>query len=150
MPYDAEHHHQRSIRLAGYDYNRHGVYFVTICVQGRESVFGEIRAGVMHSNAWGDEIAKGWQTLSERFPYAHVDAFVVMPNHCHALIVIVDDASTNSTGQGDRPALGKVPRLGQVVGYFKYRTAKEINLRRGAPGASRKSSRQPRISASPT
>lgn len=36
-------HSRRSIRLKGYDYSRAGLYFITLCVQNRERLFGEIR-----------------------------------------------------------------------------------------------------------
>ena len=42
MPYNPDIHHRRSIRLRNYDYARAGAYFVTICVQYRECLFGEI------------------------------------------------------------------------------------------------------------
>jgi len=44
---------RRSIRLQGYDYSRAGVYFVTICAQNRECLFGEITDGEMVLNGAG-------------------------------------------------------------------------------------------------
>ena len=35
-------HCRKSIRLKNYDYSSNGYYFVTICVQNREKLFGEI------------------------------------------------------------------------------------------------------------
>lgn len=35
-------HHRKSIRLKGYDYSKTGLYFITIGVQNRECLFGEI------------------------------------------------------------------------------------------------------------
>ena len=49
MVYNPELHHRRSIRLQGYDYAITGAYFVTICTQGRECLFGEVVSGVMIS-----------------------------------------------------------------------------------------------------
>ena len=40
--YNANAHHRRSIRLKGYDYSKEGLYFITICLKNRESIFGEI------------------------------------------------------------------------------------------------------------
>ena len=40
--YNPNIHHRRSIRLKGYDYSQAGLYFITICVQHRECLFGEI------------------------------------------------------------------------------------------------------------
>ncbi|MDU9049570.1 MAG: hypothetical protein Q3M30_12015 [Candidatus Electrothrix sp. Rat3] len=38
-------YHRRSICLRNYDYSQAGAYFVTICVQHRECLFGEITNG---------------------------------------------------------------------------------------------------------
>jgi putative transposase len=45
-----ERHGRRSIRLEGYDYMREGAYFVTICTQGRERIFGVVVNGEMRLN----------------------------------------------------------------------------------------------------
>ena len=56
MKYDSDKHHRRSIRLQGYDYFQAGAYFVTICVQGRASLFGTIVEGEMRPNAAGEMV----------------------------------------------------------------------------------------------
>ncbi len=40
---------RRSIRLQGYDYSQAGAYFVTICTQNRECLFGGVMDGEMGS-----------------------------------------------------------------------------------------------------
>jgi len=42
MPYNPDIHHRKSIRLKEYDYSQEGLYFITICTQNREHLFGEI------------------------------------------------------------------------------------------------------------
>ena len=42
MNYNPAIHHRRSIRLKGYDYSQKGMYFITICVQNRDYLFGRI------------------------------------------------------------------------------------------------------------
>lgn len=42
MKYNPDIHHRRSIRLKGYDYSSAGLYFITICTQNKECLFGEI------------------------------------------------------------------------------------------------------------
>src|SRR5680860_19825 len=39
-------HQRKSIRLKGYDYSKAGLYFISICVQNRECLFGEVRTVV--------------------------------------------------------------------------------------------------------
>jgi hypothetical protein len=50
MKYDHYRHHRRSIRLKGYDYSQAGAYFVTICTQDMECLFGDIDDGAMRLN----------------------------------------------------------------------------------------------------
>jgi hypothetical protein len=38
---------RRSIRLPHYDYAQRGVYFITLCVQHRRSLFGDVIDGSM-------------------------------------------------------------------------------------------------------
>jgi hypothetical protein len=71
---------RRSIRLAGYDYAQGGVYFVTLCTQGRAMFFADERV---------KEIAEQrWLAIPEHSVMADLDEWVVMPNHVHGLIVI--------------------------------------------------------------
>ena len=42
MNYNPNIHHRKSIRLKNYDYSQEGLYFITICTENREKLFGEI------------------------------------------------------------------------------------------------------------
>ena len=44
---------RRSLRLRGYDYSQPGMYFVTICTQGRGLLFGDVVEGKMMVNQIG-------------------------------------------------------------------------------------------------
>ena len=102
MSFSPDIHHRRSLRLSGYDYSAAGFYFVTICVQGWESLFGDIVEGVMEQNAAGKVVADVWMTLPQRFPNVTIDEFTVMPNHFHGIIII--------TNPGQPVAMGNRPR----------------------------------------
>lgn len=86
--YDPEVHHRRSIRLKGYDYAEAGAYFVTIAAQDRLCLFGEVVDGAVVLTEAGTMVRTAWENLSARFPEIALDAFVVMPNHLHGIIVI--------------------------------------------------------------
>ncbi len=110
MTYDPYKHHRRSIRLKGYDYSQAGAYFVTICVNYGQCRFGEIRDGVMHLSPAGEMVIACWNALPERFPNIDLDAFGLMPNHSHGIILIKDTGlNTNN-----HPIA-----LGNIVGAFK-------------------------------
>ena len=79
---------RRSIRLKGYDYSQEGAYFVTICVQNKECLFGEVVDGQMCLNDAGRMVQKWWKELDNKFLNFELNTFVVMPNHFHAIVVI--------------------------------------------------------------
>jgi putative transposase len=156
VQFDRNRYHRRSIRLAGYDYSQAGAYFVTICTYQRELLF---------EDAVLRRVAEAmWQRIPRHFPHVQLDAWVVMPNHVHGIIAIVDDphgrgeasqqspapanqvasAGTGLAGEpvtGDASPLRKRPSgapagsLGAIVGNFKAVTARRINRMRRAPGA---------------
>jgi REP element-mobilizing transposase RayT len=159
MPYDPEIHHRRSLRLRGYDYSQPGSYYVTLCTQGKEHLFGQIVEGEMRRNEWGDHVARCWEWLGQQYPYIDLDEWTVMPNHLHGIIVITDrrggsrtaptntrlivgrggsrTAPTNTrliVGRGaSRSAPTKRKPLGRLVGAFKTVSTDDINQLRGTP-----------------
>ena len=80
--------HRRSIRLKGYDYTQPGAYFITLCTWQRKCLFGEVVKGEMRLNQAGRIVQDAWQLLAPQFPRIRMDAFCVMPNHFHGIILI--------------------------------------------------------------
>ncbi|GBD26328.1 hypothetical protein HRbin30_01660 [bacterium HR30] len=82
------------------------------------------------------EIARHcWLDIPAHFPRAELDAFVVMPNHVHGVIVIVDGRGTPCrapTERFGRPVTGSIPA---VIRSFKSAVTKHINEQRSTPGA---------------
>ena len=143
MPYDPEIHHRRSIRLRGYDYSQPGSYYVTLCTQGKEHLFGQILEGEMHRNEWGDHVARCWEWLGQQYPYIALDEWTVMPNHLHGIIVVAEgrgasrSAPVNNPARFRRGASRSAPTkrkpLGRLVGAFKTVSTDDINQLRGTP-----------------
>jgi len=101
---------RRSLRLRGYDYALPGAYFVTVCVQNRECLFGEIVGGEMRLNDTGRIVANTWLALPDRFPSVGVGAFVVMPDHVHGIIIVADVSRADvSRAQQAAPLRGMEP-----------------------------------------
>jgi len=116
--------YRRSLRLQGYDYAQAGAYFVTICTQNRACLFGEVADGTTRLNPAGQLAATPWNDMPLRFPETDMDAFVVMPNHVHGIIVLPDRAAVVGAplvGARDenRAATRAAPTVGDVVGAFK-------------------------------
>lgn len=78
------------MRLKGHDYSQPGEYFVTICTKNREHLFGEIVDGVMRPSEVGEIVKRCWVDLPIHCPNIQLDEFVVMPNHVHGIIRILD------------------------------------------------------------
>ena len=92
---------RKHIRLKGYDYSQPGEYFVTICTKGQKHLFGEVVNGEMNVNSIGETAMECWSRLPAHFPNVELDEFVVMPNHFHGIVRIMD----NPVGaQKTRPA----------------------------------------------
>lgn len=106
VKYDPLKHHRRSVRLKGYDYSQAGAYFITICAQDRACLFGDVVDGEMRLNEAGRMVLDEWHALPNRFPNVDLDAFFVMPNHVHRIIVIThaDSVGAGLVGAGLVPA----------------------------------------------
>lgn len=118
-------------RLRGYDYAQPGAYFVTICTQHRECLFGDVIEGEMVLNDAGRMVQITWEQIPQWFPTIELDASIVMPNHFHAIVVIVGaplvgaplvDArpvGAHPVDAQDRAGTRPAPTLGAVIGAFK-------------------------------
>jgi hypothetical protein len=79
---------RRPVRLPGFDYSGEGAYFVTICTRNRECLFGAVVDGEMRLNNVDRVVQIVWGGLPDRFAVIELDAFVVMPNHVHGILVV--------------------------------------------------------------
>ena len=130
--YDPTKPHRRSIRLEGYDYANANAYFITICVNERRCLFGDVIADEMRLNDIGQMIETEWKGLVDRFPPVILDQFAVMPNHVHGIVGL---DGTGGRGEADlrplrransekgedqlRPCGTTPDSLGRVVQAFK-------------------------------
>jgi REP element-mobilizing transposase RayT len=91
-------YHRRSIRLKGYDYTQTGAYFVTIVTKDRQYLFGEIVDGKMRSNDAGRIVEQCWLEIPTHFPHVALDAYIIMPNHIHGILWIVETMPVEPVG----------------------------------------------------
>jgi putative transposase len=145
---DVSKHHRRSIRLRGYDYAQAGAYFVTIVTRDRVCLFGEVINGEMRLNDRGGLIHSVWDELPDHYPGVKCDAFIVMPNHVHGIIVLANEGGVGESdvGAGLKPArtglrpttapgaaLNPAPTLSEIIRGFKTFSARRINQLRHMP-----------------
>ena len=77
-----------SARAPFWDYGWNAAYFVTICTHNRMHWFGEIVNGEMILSDIGKIAQQCWLEIPQHFPFVKLDAFVVMPNHIHGILII--------------------------------------------------------------
>ncbi|MBN1294947.1 MAG: transposase [Candidatus Latescibacteria bacterium] len=139
--YNPDHHNRRSIRLTGYDYSQTGTYFITICTQDKECLFGELEDNKMVFNHTGRIVKDSWLWLSTQYEYIELDEYVVMPNHLHGILLITDNSMKSTHGIGSSrggsrtaPTNARRKSVGRLVGAFKTISTKHINEIRNTPG----------------
>ena len=106
-------YNRKTTRKRDYDYAQDGSYFVTICSNARKNLFShipnkqELESASVCLSSIGKVVEKHIKQIHERFPFAHVDAYVIMPNHIHLLISIINS--------GEAPP----KKLSVIIGTFK-------------------------------
>ncbi|MDD3806815.1 MAG: hypothetical protein PHE86_02090 [Candidatus Marinimicrobia bacterium] len=143
MKYNPEEHHRQSIRLKDYDYSQPGAYFVTICTQNQECLFGKIVDGKMVLNECGKITKQCWLDIPNHYSNAELDEFVIMPNHIHGIIIIVGGINVGAIHESPQhesplPPHSTITRrkmlLPKIIGFYKMNSAKQINQIRHMPG----------------
>jgi len=88
-------------------------------------LFGDVTAGKMQLNDAGKIVQAVWGDLPNHYERLELDAFIVMPNHVHGIVVIV--------GAGLKPGPAK-HGLPEIVRGFKTFSSRRINEMRETPG----------------
>ena len=124
MPFDPNLHRRRSIRLPDYDYLQPGTYFVTIVCKDRVLLLTDLVFRAI--------VEEAWLWLADRHDYVTLDAYVIMPNHLHGVLLI-----SNPRRGGSRTAPTQPPPhkpLGRLIGAFTTVSTKQINAMRATSG----------------
>lgn len=114
--FEPERHHRHQFRLKEYDYTSTGAYFVTICTKDKQLFF--------ENESIKKIVKKCWEEIPQHSPNVELDQFVVMPNHLHGIIIIIErrDAiyrvpTTTTTKNIFGPL--RAGSLSVIVGAFK-------------------------------
>ncbi len=75
-------------RFKKWDYTCNGAYFVTIIAHSRVHFFGSVVDGKMSLSTAGQIAMNTWFEIPNQYSFAKLGAFVVMPDHIHAIIII--------------------------------------------------------------
>jgi putative transposase len=98
------------MRLRGYDYSQTGAYFITVCTKDRLLL--------LEPDPVKQMIEHWWEELPSKFPHVELDAFTVMPNHVHGIIVIVSDSAVQQDASPEHPG----EDLPTIMQWFKTMT----------------------------
>jgi len=150
MPEEIINKNRKTIRLKNYNYSSNGVYFVTICIKGKEGLFGNIFNQKMKLSELGKTADNIWMEMQNKFLFIKLDEYIVMPDHIHGIIEIINPCAvgtrfiaskydTNNIKRED--AMNRVPTggmtgknnpmlnpdsLSNVMRWYKGRCAFEI------------------------
>ncbi len=83
-------------RLKEYDYSMPGMYFLTICVNNKKHLLGKIvgcgdfDARKMVLSEYGQILQKYINLMCEKYHHIKINKYVIMPNHFHLILHIID------------------------------------------------------------
>jgi REP element-mobilizing transposase RayT len=138
-------HHHHSIRLPDYDYSQNGAYYITICAYQRQSIFGEIKNNEVILSPIGEVIREEWERTPILRSEIELGAYVIMPNHFHAIVHIFENNDSQSrvvaygyTPLPERPIKTEFRSpsrtIGSLVRGFKASVTTRVNTQRNTPG----------------
>ena len=120
---------RKTTRLKAYDYSAPGYYFLTLCTKDKQKLLCDIvGTGLLDGpqvqlTKYG-QIADGQlQTMKDFYPDIRLDKYVIMPNHIHLLVQLLDC--------GREPSGRPVPtdsKIARFVGTFKRFCNKQYGI----------------------
>ena len=114
---------RKRARLPHFDYATPGAYFVTICAHRRMQIFGRCVDDELRPTAAARTVERCWVAIPVHFPSVGVDAFVVMPNHVHGVLLLGEDTHPLPTVVGSfKSAVSRALKSGRPVwqrGYYE-------------------------------
>ena len=107
---------RKYIRLKDYDYSNIGYYYITICINNRQNILGEINNSIVELNILGKIIEEEWLKLEGTYKNIKLDKYIIMPNHIHGIIVIKEKKKIS---------------IMNIIGGYKSITSRKCNKKIG-------------------
>ncbi len=79
---------RNSLRLSGYDYSSEGMYFVTVSLKNKDTLLSKILNEKVDLTPSGKVVEEEWLKTQKIRTGVTLGAYVVMPDHFHALILL--------------------------------------------------------------
>ena len=119
---------RKRIRLQSYDYNSPGYYFITVCVEGKRKLLGEIVGTGLPDGPkqqlthFGQIVDRQLRIMSDFYDDILLEKYVIMPNHVHLLIRII------GVWESDGQSVGTNSKIAKFIGTFKRFTNKACGM----------------------
>ncbi len=116
---------RKTNRLRQYDYSQAGYYFVTLCIQNRACLLGDVVKDNMTLNNAGNMIENSWRQVPDYYDGVEIDSCQIMPNHLHGIIILAGASPRANVGTGPCACPGQpqevasTESLSDVIGRFK-------------------------------
>ncbi len=105
---------RKLLRLRNHDYSSESIYYVTICAEGRQYLFGYKQYDEIIYSPIGLVVRESWERIASIYEGILLDEFIVMPNHIHGIIVYENSEKDE-----------KIKPLDRVIRNFKSFTTHE-------------------------
>jgi putative transposase len=99
-------------RLKQFNYSYRGYYFVTICTKNKEEFFGLIQNKKMVLSIGGEIANRYWQEIPLHFSGIKIDSWVIMPNHIHGILKIVNPKKIEMSVNSLKPVVNSLRPIG--------------------------------------
>ena len=122
---------RKPLRLKNHDYNRVGVYFVTICVKDKHEILGDVvgndTSGIPHVqlSQYGNYVREEIDRNCLHYTHIAVEKFVIMPNHVHLLIRIQENKERDMAPKTECPTKACLP---DFIRFLKRKTNRIIGF----------------------
>ena len=106
-----------SARAPWHDYSAEGAYFLTICTAAREPILANVLQGDVRLTPAGRIVREEWEKSFQIREELSCDAYVLMPNHIHAVVRI---RQTQVKAPQQRSVLEREPKsISSFIARFK-------------------------------
>ena len=124
-------YYRRSVRLKEYDYSQPGAYFITILASDRSHIFGKIADDQVQLSEIGRIVKHEWLRVEKRFPHVQLGAWIIMPNHFHGIVNLIETETNIHPSNGralehfGSPVSGSIPT---IIRSFKSSVTQQYQL----------------------
>lgn len=118
---------RKNPRLQDFDYSTAGAYFITICTENRKNLLSHIVGGDVldapcdiELSEYGKIAEKYVNQLSDFYKDIVVEAYTIMPNHIHIMLMIQDVGTSRTSSPTKQSLKCKRTDTGSVLFLFSF------------------------------